>query len=152
MPGPFDLGEGLLGDAPAEPSPRVPKTPPAALRFDPQTRRHVIGDDGAYAASHPVDAKVVNQLLMMRGRIRSAGDTGARYREVPSAYHPRAKSMVEDMTRQALAESTRSGDITIVAITMEPRPTGGMLVGVDYHNNRLDPLRRRPSARAELVV
>lgn len=145
MPGSFDLGADSLGDGLDAPTPSPARTAPAAILFDVTTRQHVLNEDGTFEYLHPVDAAVVNALFIARGRLSSSPTTGARFREIRSAYDPRARATAEDMVRQALKSLTDSGDVTIVAISYEAAGENRPEIGVDYYNNRVLPreLQRR---------
>jgi hypothetical protein len=153
MSGDLEAGEGEAGEAIPSPVAGAKLVAPSALQLDPVTRRHVLNADGTFASLHPVDAQVVNALLIARGKLRSSPETGNGIWELQSPHEARAKAFVEDQVRLALRDLTSAGDITILAIVFETSGQYATLVGVDYYNNRLPkPLRFQQSPRLQMAA
>lgn len=149
MDGDLDAGEGMGGEAVTGPSASVVITRPRALRFDPQTRTHLLNDDGTtYADLHPVDALVANAIFVTAGQIKSAPKLGMNWKAIGSPHHIRAKRTAEDMVKLALAEPLKRKDITIMSIEFETRGAYTTMLVVNYVNERIYPRVTKSAERA----
>ncbi len=132
----FEAGADEAGELAAAPEAPVTPTMPLALRLNPETRKHVLNSDGAFASLHPVDSQVVNALFIVSKALRSSPETGNGLRGLGSPRSPRARAFVEDQVRLALKDLISGGDIQVLGIEFEPSSYTAK-VGVDYVNLRL---------------
>lgn len=135
---PFDPDD-LFGEETEEAEILPTPTPPRALTFNPLTRDFDRDSDGRYVDQHPVDAAVATQLMTRRGAIASAPETGQALHTIDDPTARDTQKRVETIVKAALRRLLQAGDITILAIKYEPANASGLLVQVDYVNERLAP-------------
>jgi hypothetical protein len=147
----FPAGIGPAGYDPVVPAdaPRNVR-PPAALRLDGATRDYVLGEDGFYEESHPVDQKVALAILVSRGAIAAVPDLGNRLRTIRRVSRTVAETLVRQHIREALAELIRGKSIEIESIVIDTAVAGRLLFSIAYRNLDLDRDSLRPF-RAELA-
>lgn len=121
---------------------------PRAIKLNPQTRDFYLDANGRYVDIHPVDAAVVNALVMLQGRIKVSPQTGWTGDKMIDFWGDRAAADASARVRTALKQLTDSGDVSIDRIEYQPQPSGPF-VRVWYFNNRLLP-RKIQDASASL--
>lgn len=144
MAGEYLAGDEDAGDPFASAEPSEPRARPAALYFDPRTRRHTLEDDGSFTTLHPVDAAVELAMFMVQGRIVASPTTGNALDRTGSPHDIRARRKVEDAVRLALKALVDRGDITIESIDFEVHGAYAKFVGLSYTNMRVQPRKPKP--------
>lgn len=117
--GAFDAGEGDAGWEVLTPGVARSKTLVPAPKFDPLTRRYLIGDGGALIEEHPVLARARHLLGIRRRGIASAPTVGIPLARLRAARQDQVQREVEDAVRIALAPLVDAGDLEIVRVQIE---------------------------------
>jgi hypothetical protein len=95
-------------------------------------------ENGRVDSGHPIDQGVALSLTVRLGSVRSAPGVGNALHEV-DPYAPSAESDVRKRVLAAypLSRYLADGSVTIKKIEFETRKHGGLLVSVQYTNERL---------------
>jgi hypothetical protein len=134
----YPLGYTPLGYNPVIP-PDAPRdvSPPAALRFDGQSRDYLLDANGFYNSSHPVDQKVALALSVSRGAIAAAPEIGNKLRTIKRVTATVATTLAKQYIRECLAEFTAAKSIEILDIQIDTSVPGRLLFAVTYLNLEL---------------
>jgi hypothetical protein len=116
---------------------------PRALKFNLQTRQHVLGADGLYVEAHPVDAAVEQSLGFLLRRIKASPTTGWGINALRDWFTDRGPAGADALARAALKDLLVAGDITYGGLEYEPTPSGPACA-ILYVNNRLLPRPKQP--------
>jgi len=128
-------GVGPAGFDPVKPlSGRPSQGAPIAAFVDARLRDVVVRADGIVAGTHPVDQEVVLAIIVARGTILAAPNTGSTLRAIEFG-GPTLPTLVKDAVRLALATLVSNGDVAILAITEEDG-NGGYRFALSYKNLR----------------
>jgi len=118
-------------------APRVVRTYPRALQFDPSTRRYVMNADGSMADVHPVDAQVVARFSFDKASIPSVPTVGNRVRARVNRVDPaKVPSIVQDEVQKVLADLIAKGDVQLVSIIVDSSVPSQVKYGFLYVNLR----------------
>lgn len=148
----FGWSEGPFGldpvAAPSEPGGTV-KTP-AAIHYNPTTRKFTMLADGRYQSVHPVDQMVAIALGVAARDYASAPTVGHTLGEMASSASPSFVADGADRIRRALRVPLSRGDIRIDDITVNvvdgpQAPRGRNEFVVTYYNLRASDSDRRRS-------
>ena len=151
--GAYLAGLGRLGYDPQIP-PSAPRNvrPPAALRFDGQTRDFPLNADGFYEESHPVDQEVALILCVSRGAIASVSSVGNKLRTISRVSRSVAETLARSYIREGLAPLVARKAIEVQDISIDQSVPGRLLFAVTYLNLELAYAAGKPrTLNAELA-
>ncbi len=147
--GDYAFGQGFYGEDPlgSPPPPRAVE-PPAAILFDGVGAKNILLDDGLYKEIHPVDQQVALSLLVTLGTLSSVPELGAAIRSIVYL-DQRTESKVRDAVNRSLETLVQDEKIEVLSVEtqIEPRPSGRLLVYVNYRNLFLATTNNVTSAR-----
>lgn len=131
----FPAGYGAAGYDPVIP-PGAPRNvrPPAALRFDGQTRDFPLSATGFYEESHPVDQQVALALCVSRGAIASASTIGNKLRTISRVGRNTAETLARTYIREGLAPFIAGKSIEVQDVQVDTSVPGRLLFAVTYLN------------------
>lgn len=134
----YAAGYGPAGYDPVIP-PSAPRNvyPPAALRFDGQTRDFPLNANGFYENSHPVDQEVSLALCVSRGAIASASNVGNKLRTISRVSPTVAETLARTYINEGLAPLVAAKSIQVDNITIDTSVPGRLLFAVTYLNLQL---------------
>lgn len=136
-------GELDAGDDYPDPDAFVVTTAPSALVFNPQTRAHDQDADGNFVGQHPIDAAVVNALMIRLGKVPSAPKTGLGVWKIPSHFAVTAEREANDWVKLALKDLIEREDIRLLNVSFGPLNASASFLSVVYVNLRLPPYERQ---------
>lgn len=124
-----------------------PLPPPPVIRSD-KLNYQAQAFESVFSDRDPTDAAVIEALWRVRGSGAAVRNTGARFLDVRKL-DDKAKILLENEARVALARLVRRGDITITKITVETGDDWAEIT-VFYVNNRTALAKKDRTAKKRL--
>jgi hypothetical protein len=119
------------------PAPRVVKSPPVALEFDPGARAYVMNADGTMASIDTVDAQVALLLGIEFGSVPSAATFGNKLRKVLARVAPSKQVTVATQeVARVLGPLITAGSVALVSVAVDNTyaKLGAVKIAVTYLN------------------